>query len=177
MKTLDLKGEKIIIRKAQVEDAEAIIQYLNVIGGESDYLTFGAKGFGRSVKGEEEFIEAALSKKNALFLIAETDGKIVGNLNFSGGVRQRTEHAGEFGVSVLKEYWGKGIGRELVVYLINWSKEHRGIRKINLRVRTDNTRGISLYKDLGFIEEGVIKRDFLISGEFFDSIFMGLIID
>lgn len=177
MKAIAINGKKISIRKAQVEDAEAIIQYLNIIGGESDFLTFGAEGFGRSIKGEEEFIETALGKKNALFLIAEVNGTVVANLNFSGGIRERTAHTGEFGVSVLKEYWGIGIGRELVLYLINWSKEQGAIRKINLRVRTDNTRGINLYKDLGFIEEGVFKRDFLINGEFFNSILMGLIID
>lgn len=172
-----VNNEKVIIRDAKKFDARALIEYLNVIGGESDYLTFGAGQFGRSVEQEEEFIVNALNKENALFIIAEVNGKVVGNLNFSGGIRQRTAHVGEFGVSILKEYWGNGIGEELVKYLINWSKSSGMIRKINLRVRTDNTRGISLYKKLGFLEEGIIKRDFLINGEFYDSLLMGLLID
>lgn len=177
MKEVYVNNEEIIIRKAKKSDAKALIEYLNVIGGESDYLTFGAGQFGRSVEQEEEFIVNALNKENALFIIAEVNGKVVGNLNFSGGIRQRTAHVGEFGVSTLKEYWGNGIGEELVKYLINWSKNSGMIRKINLRVRTDNTRGISLYKKLGFLEEGIIKRDFLINGKFYDSLLMGLLID
>lgn len=177
MKEVYVINEEIIIRKAKKSDAKALIEYLNVIGGESDYLTFGAGQFGRSVEQEEEFIVNALNKENALFIIAEVSGKVVGNLNFSGGIRQRTAHVGEFGVSILKEYWGNSIGKELVKYLINWSKNSGMIRKINLRVRTDNTRGISLYKKLGFLEEGIIKRDFLINGEFYDSLLMGLLID
>ena len=177
MKEIKVYDEKVIIRKANKSDAKALIEYLNIIGGESDFLTFGIGQFGRTVEQEEDFIESALRKENALFIIAEVNGKVVGNLNYSGGPRQRTAHVGEFGVSILKEYWGNGIGEELIKYLINWGKNSGIIRKINLRVRTDNTRGIKLYKKLGFLEEGIIKRDFLINGEFYDSLLMGLLID
>lgn len=177
MKEISDNNGKVIIRKAIKSDAKALIEYLNIIGGESDFLTFGIGQFGRSIEQEEEFIENALNKENALFIIAEINGEIVGNLNFSGGPRQRNAHVGEFGVSVLKEYWGNSIGEELVKYLINWSKNSGIIRKLNLRVRTDNTRGICLYKKLGFLEEGILKRDFLINGEFYDSLLMGLQID
>lgn len=177
MKVMNVNNEKVIIRKANTSDAKALIEYLNIIGGESDFLTFGMGQFGRSVEQEEDFIENALGKENVLFIIAEVNGEVVGNLNFSGGLRQRTAHVGEFGVSILKEYWGNGIGEELIKYLISWSKSSGIIRKINLRVRTDNTRGIKLYKKLGFLEEGVAKRDFLINDEFYDSLLMGLLID
>lgn len=170
-------SENIVIRKAAKEDAKALLDYLDIIGGESDFLTFGEGQFGGSVWQEEEFISSALSRENSLFIIAEINGKVIGNLNFTGGSRQRTFHTGEFGVSVLKEYWGRGIGQQLIKYMINWSKQSGIIRKINLRVRTDNKRGISLYKKLGFLEEGIIKRDFLIDGKFYDSLHMGLSID
>lgn len=174
MKEISNSSEKVIIRKAVKSDAKALIEYLNIIGGESDFLTFGIGQFGRSIEHEEEFIEDVLSKGNSLFIIAEINGKIVGNLNFSGGPRERNAHVGEFGVSVLKEYWGNGIGEELIRYLINWSKNSGIIRKLNLRVRNDNARGICLYKKLGFLEEGSLKRDFLINNEFYDSLLMGL---
>ena len=177
MKELNSKYGKIIIRKAVKPDAKELIEYLNIIGGESDFLTFGAGQFERTIEQEEEFLLSTSKKKNALFIIAEIDGRIVGNLNFSAGLRERTAHTGEFGISVLKQYWGNGIGEELLKYLINWCKVSGIIRKINLRVRTDNTVGISLYKKLGFQEQGLIKRDFLIDGKFYDSLSMGLQID
>ncbi|GGL60927.1 GNAT family N-acetyltransferase [Sporolactobacillus putidus] len=122
-------------------------------------------------------IESVLSRENALFLIAESGGQIVGNLDFSGGSKSRTAHTGEFGISVLKDYWGEGIGKALVAELINWAHKNDVIRKINLRVRTDNARAIRLYKSFGFEEEGTIRRDFLIDGVFYDSLQMGLPID
>jgi len=169
--------EKVTIRKAEISDAAALIEYLNIISGESDFLTFGPGEFGRSVEAEAEFIANAQKKKKALFIVAVASGKVIGNLNFSVGPRERTAHTGEFGVSVLKDYWGKGVGEKLIRYLISWSRSSGVIRKINLRVRTDNARGISLYKKLGFTEEGIVKRDFLIGGKFYDSLLMGLLID
>ncbi|WPC39499.1 GNAT family protein [Clostridium sp. JS66] len=175
----DIKCSKknFVIRKAVKEDGKALIEYINIIGGESDFLTFGKDEYNKTVEDEEEFIVNALNKENALFIIAEIDGKVVGNLNFSGGPRERTSHVGEFGVSVLKEYWGNGIGKELVKYLIDWSKNSGIIKKINLRVRSDNKVGIALYNKLGFVKEGILKRDFWVNGVFYDSIAMGLVID
>ena len=177
MKEIKINNEKIIIRKALKSDANELVNYLDLISKESDYLTFGEGELGRTIDQEEEFIEIANKKNNNLFIVAEIDGKIIGNLNFIGGQRKRIAHTGEFGVSVLKEYWGKGIGKELIKYLMQWSKNSGLIRKINLRVRTDNAMAIKLYKKLGFFEEGIIKRDFLIDNKFYDSLSMGLLID
>lgn len=178
MKKLKLKnGNTMIIRKANRFDAKAILEYIDTVSGESVFLTFGQGEFDKTIEQEESFIDNISKKDNALFIIAEVDGKIVGNLNFSGGARPRIAHTGEFGISVLKEYWGQGIGTELIKYLIEWCKQSGVIRKINLRVRSDNYSAIHVYEKLGFSKEGIITRDFLINGRFYDSICMGLNID
>ena len=167
----------IAIRKATKSDAKAMLEYINKISSESDNLTFGKGEFPLTLEQEENFIDNISRQDNAIFIIAEIDGKIIGNLNFSGGTKPRIAHTGEFGVSVLKDYWGQGVGTYLIKYLINWSKESDIIRKINLRVRSDNYSAIHVYKKLGFIEEGLITRDLLINGSFYDSISMGMKID
>ncbi len=177
MSGINVNGEKVIIRKVNKSDAKALVEYVNIIAGQSDFLTFGVGEFDVSIEEEEKIIENSLKKDNKLFIIAEYKGEIIGNLNFSGGSRQRTVHTGEFGISVLRAYWGNKIGEELINYLINWSKKTGIIRKINLRVRTDNERAICLYRKLGFVEEGILKRDFLIDDNFYDSLMMGLLIN
>ncbi|SCG82761.1 acetyltransferase, GNAT family [Proteiniborus sp. DW1] len=178
MKQFKINEETVvIIRKAKISDAKAILEYINTISKESDFLTFGEGEFNKTIEEEELFIDSISKKNNALFIVAEIEGKIVGTLNFSGGARPRVMHTGEFGVSVLKEYWGQGIGTELIKYLIEWCKNSNVIRKINLRVRSDNYSAIHIYKKLGFIEEGVISRDFQVNNIFYDSIIMGLYID
>ncbi len=41
MKEMKVNDEKVIIRKANKSDAKALIEYLNVIGEESDFLING----------------------------------------------------------------------------------------------------------------------------------------
>ncbi|MGN9165613.1 N-acetyltransferase family protein [Tissierellaceae bacterium HCP3S3_D8] len=170
-------GHTIVIRRADKSDGKAMLEYIDKISRESDFLTFGQGEFNRTIEQEESFIDNISKQSNALFIIAELEGKIIGNLNFAGGTRPRTAHTGEFGVSVLKEYWGQGIGTKLIDYLIEWCKESGIIRKINLRVRSDNYSAIYIYKKFEFKGEGIITRDFFIDDRFYDSIFMGLIID
>ena len=178
MKIYQLKnGKELIIRGATVEDAAEMVKYVEQVGGESDYLTFGPGETTMTIEDEKSFIQSMSNCDNKLFVVAVVEGKIVGNLGYTGGPRPRVRHTGEFGVSVLKEYWGLGIGRELIQYLIEWSKASHIIRKINLRVRSDNAAGIALYKSLGFVEEGTRCREFYVGGTFFDCLMMGLSID
>ncbi|MGE5678708.1 MAG: GNAT family N-acetyltransferase [Pseudomonadota bacterium] len=178
MKTLKLKnGETIEIRRAVKEDGKALLEYVECISGESDNLTFGPGEFKATVEQEESFLEHMSGQDNAIYLIAHNGKKVIGGLNFSGGPRPRKAHTGEFGISVLKEYWGNGLGTELIKCLLEWCREGKTIRKINLRVRTDNYNAIHVYKKLGFVEEGTITREFLINGSFYDTLAMGQCID
>ena len=178
MVQLKLKnGQNLIIRTAKKEDALNLINYINKIGGESDFLTFGDNEFDISIEKEEVILESYIDGENKIYLIAEIENKIVGSLNYSRGIRQRTKHTGEFGISVAKKYWGLGIGKELIRYMIDWAKKGNVVRKINLRVREDNETAINLYTKLGFKKEGIISRDFHVGGKYYSSIFMGLEID
>lgn len=165
---------QIIIREAHPNDAQGLLDYVNQISGESDNLTFGKGEFEITLQEQIKFIGSFCQLDNAIYLIAMDDEKIVGSLNFNAGRRKRIEHAGEFGISVLKDYWGKGIGTMLMNYMIDWAKSTKKIRKLNLRVRTDNHNAIALYKKFGFEIEGCISREFQIDNQFYDTYFMGL---
>ena len=59
MKTETLKnGLELTLRKAEPEDAAAILSYLNRIGGESDNLTFGENGLNLPPEQEAAFIQS-----------------------------------------------------------------------------------------------------------------------
>lgn len=170
-------GSVVRIRRAEVNDAKDLLDYINKAGGESDFLTFGQGEFGRDVKEEENYIKHISAQENALFIVAERNGEIIGNAGITGGARPRIKHTGEFGISILKDYWGEGIGTSIVKVIIEWSRESGIFRKINLRVRSDNEGAIYIYKKLGFKEEGLISREFYVNGKFYDAIWMGMEID
>lgn len=178
MKTIHLKnGQTVQIKEAGKGDAPELVIYLQMIGAQSDFLTFGPGELEVSVSEEEVFLEESRITKNRIMLLALVGDKVIGCLNFTGGIRARIQHTGEFGVSVLKNYWDQGIGTVLVQELIQWAKDSNKVRKLNLRVRSDNDRAIRVYEKIGFIQEGLITREFFISGQFFDCIYMGLTID
>lgn len=178
MKKIILRnGKEMTIRKAAKSDAPKMVEYLSVIGGESDNLTFGLNEFKPTAEEEESMIESRNSSNNSLMIVAEIDGEIVSMLSMACGTRPRTRHVGEFGITVRKPYWGLGIGNAMLDFLIDWAGNTNIVRKINLRVRSDNTKAIALYKKHGFKEEGLTTRDFYINEVFYDSINMGLQID
>ncbi len=177
-KTLTLaNGAILTIREAQVQDAVALLRYLDTIGGETDFLTFGAYEFSNSLEEEEAYIQECLETDNKLLILGLINEEIAGVLHFTGESKRRMRHSGEFGVSVPKAHWGLGIGSNLISAMIEWAKDSEVVRKINLRVRSDNVRAIRLYEKFGFTREGEISREFLIDGVFYSNIFMGMPID
>lgn len=175
MKKLILKdGREITIRKAVRSDAPRMVQYVSVIGGESDNLTFGLNEFELTVEKEELIIESMNSRDNSIMIVAEINGEIASMLSMSCGTRPRTRHVGEFGITVRKPFWSLGIGNAMISYMIEWARDTKIVRKINLRARADNSKAIALYKKHGFREEGVATMDLYINGSFYDSILMGL---
>lgn len=168
-------GITITIRKGRIEDAELYTHYLKQVGGETDNLTFGNEGFElETVKGG---ITRFTASDNSTMIMALHDNKIVGCLTFDGDKRPRLKHSGNFGLTVLKEYWGLKIGTILLEIMIKWAKETKVIRKINLKVREDNTKAIQLYKKFNFKEEGLVTREYFINNRFYSNILMGLELD
>ncbi|MDW7672582.1 MAG: GNAT family protein [Bacillota bacterium] len=179
MKSVVLKnGEVIKIREAGKDDAASLLAFLDTVCAETDNLTFGPGEMSLTVEQEIAFLEGMAEKTGAIFLAAlDEQDELVGTIHFVAGTLPRTEHAGEFGMSVLKAHWGKGLGSALMDALLEWVRERKSIRKVNLKVRADNQNAIHLYKKKGFVEEGRITREYLIRGEFHDILCMGLIID
>ena len=166
-------GKVLIIRDATPDDAPSVITFVESLSGQTDYLSFGPGEFGYTEAQERAFIRNSEVSVNALFLIAFIDDALVGILTFVGGERPRVQHAGELGLMVPKAHWGNGIGSLLLDTLIRWAEEGGIVTKLNLRVRTDNSRAIALYERKGFAVEGTITRSARIGDEYSDSHWMG----
>jgi RimJ/RimL family protein N-acetyltransferase len=169
--------KELLVRRAEKADASEILLLLNKAGGESENLSYGENQLDISLAQEEEYIEKHNQSSNSLLIVAVYNDKIVGILNFSGGSRERIAHCGMFGMSVLKDYWGIGIGTSLLDFMLDWAEETEVIKKIELQVKIDNKRAIELYKKMGFSIEGRLKKSIKIKDEFFDTLYMGKLIN
>jgi RimJ/RimL family protein N-acetyltransferase len=159
-------GREVLIREAQGSDSRPVLDYLERVSAETDFLTFGPGEFGLSENEEGKYLENC-----RLALIEEN---LVGLLSFSAGSRPRVRHTGELSTSVLQSYWGLGVASALMDSLVEWARSTAVIKKINLRVRTDNHRAIALYTHKGFVVEGTVKKEMYVNGIYYDNLLMGL---
>lgn len=167
-------GMTLQIGKATKQDAKEIIEYLNIVGGESDNLLFGANGFQMTVEGEENFISSLADKTTSTLLIGKIDNEIVCLGNIFAPQRARIAHQADLAVSVKKKFWGLGIGTCLMQSIIEFAKENGQTEILHLGVKADNIAAISLYKKMGFIEIGRYPNFFKIQGQYWDEILMNL---
>lgn len=166
--------QDITLRLPTEADAEAILQFYQQVGHESPWLTFGPEGPQQTVEEQRRILRRTRTDNNAFVVVAEREGRIIAHLNFMGGERVRTRHAGEFGIAVAAEAQGCGLGRRLMQVMLEWARAGGVVRKVNLRVHPENARAIALYRSLGFVDEGLLTRDLLVDGAFEDSLLMGL---
>jgi len=162
----------IIIRKAEKHDAAPLLEFLKQVGGETNNLSFGSEGLPFSVEQQAEFI--AGSDDRNIYLVAIANGVIIGDASLSI-LPRRMAHRAELGISVIKSYWGQGIGAQLVETLIEHAKTHN-IEVISLEVRSDNHRAIHLYKKFGFRTIGTFEKFFKIGNEYSDFELMQLVL-
>ena len=167
-------GKELHIRKAVKADAQEILDYLNIVGGESDNLLFGANEFTMTVEQEELFIESLRDSETSALFGGFIRDKIVCVGSALAPARERISHQCEIAISVLKEYWGIGVGTCLMTEVIGFAKESGKLEVLHLGVKAENTSAIALYRKLGFQEIGRFPRFFRIKGEYYDEILMSL---
>lgn len=178
MKKVILKnGQEIILRPAVVSDGEKLLEYKAIVATESENLTFNEEEAERDIERERSNIMSFSESDNSSMTVATYEDEIIGLIVFVGGKRARLKHVGSMGITVKSKFWGRGVGGCLIEFLINWAKDTKIIRKINLQVRIDNEKAIKLYLKHGFEKEGIITRDLCIDGILYDSFSMGLKLD
>ena len=163
-----------IIRTGKIEDAEATLNIHRSIICEGEYLIAYPDEFTRTLLQQREWIKHKLVNRNETIIIAEKDDEVVGFIVFeSTQNRKRLSHTGCFGLLIQKDYRGLGIGKMLIQALLEWAEKNPLIEKVSLAVYSTNHRAISLYKRMGFIEEGRKIKEFKFAdNEYVDDILM-----
>lgn len=80
------------IRSVNIKDAEGILEYCKIVGGETDNLLFGSEGLGFSVETERTIIENIAVKEKDIMLAAMDGDNVVGIGNIMGNGRMRISH-------------------------------------------------------------------------------------
>lgn len=155
-----------VIVRAQAEDAAALLEYLKIIGGETDNLSFGPEGVPLSVEQEASYLGMQADSTDHVQYLAKVDGQIIGtaSLNRKPG---RMRHRGVFGISLKRAWWGCGAASALTEAVLAFAREN-GFAQLDIEVRSDNVRAIRLYEKFGFRKLCTFPAFFRIGGQDID---------
>jgi len=166
-------GEKLIVRSAAPDDAEALITHARLILAEDLFNVRTLEEFKLTLEKERELIGQHTERDGRIILVAELNGSVVGQLGFENHSRKRLAHHGMLHMNVGPEHRSKGIGRALLDSLLEWANENALIEKVTLEVFATNKAAIVLYRKLGFEEEGRKVRNVKIAdGKYVDCLLM-----
>lgn len=168
--------ENFYIRRAQISDAAFIIEYLKKVMSETNFLRKYPDEVKITLQEEESFIQTILEQENSILLVAFDGDLVVSMAGVQGQQLRKFRHCGEFGISVLKNYWGRGIGKEMTRKIIHWSQLNPELKKLILHVNAENETAIKMYRKFGFIQEGLLKNDFYYEGRFVDTLMMCMMV-
>ena len=159
--TIQLKdGRTCVLRNAVEADAQAALDCFRLAHAQTDYLLSYPDENTMTVEDEAQFLKKKAESVDEIELAAVLDGKIVGLAGVSRvGTRDKVKHRAEFGISVDKSFWGRGIGRALTNACIECAKK-AGYAQLELGVVAENAAAITLYQSVGFTEYGRNPRGF-----------------
>ncbi|MDO5135386.1 MAG: ribosomal protein S18-alanine N-acetyltransferase [Eubacteriales bacterium] len=126
-----------VLREMLVEDLEQVLEIENAVF---------------SVPWTREGFFTYLTKENAMFLVVEEKGRILGYC----GLLMVLDEGDVTNVAVREERRREGIGGFLVGGMIRLARQ-QGIKIIHLEVRKGNCTAIRLYQRLGFRRDGLRK--------------------
>ena len=172
-KEFDINNLRYMIRSAEEKDAKSLSEIRVQIDGETENMDREKGEAYIDESGFKQIIKEDTESDRNLFLVAEANDRILGFSRCEGNKLKRSAHKVEFGVCVLKEFWGHGIGKNFLKESIQWTDSNH-IKKITLNVLETNEKAKNLYEKLGFEVESILKKDKLLSdGNYYNTIIMG----
>lgn len=168
-------GKTVTIREARIEDAAELIEVVKKYIDESEFIPYTKGEFDPSLEEEKKWIQSFIDNDNSLLLVAEHDGSIIGNINFTGLQQKIMYHATHLGMGMLSEWTGQGVGSLLLGNAIQWAKNNSPIEMIYLEVYANNDAGLALYRKYGFEVSGKRQGLFKVSNTtYIDELIMTL---
>ncbi len=153
-------GRECLIKSAGEDDAEAMCTSFSDTHSETDFLLTYPDESSFTPDEERKFLIDKENSDREIELCAVVDGRIVGSAGVDAlSQKCKLQHRAEFGISILRSFWGLGIGRALTECSIEMARK-AGYEQLELEVVSDNSRAIALYESEGFIEYGRNPRGF-----------------
>ncbi len=153
-------GTEALLRNGDFSDGAVVYENFNLTHEETEYLLSYSDENSYDAKQEAYFLQEKAESANEIEIIAIIDGKVAGTAGIEAvGNKYKVKHRVELGNSILREFWGLGLGKALMKACIQCAEE-AGYKQLELNVVAENERAVSLYRSMGFEEFGRNPRGF-----------------
>jgi RimJ/RimL family protein N-acetyltransferase len=168
-------GERIRLRAVEREDLPRFVEWFHdpeVRAGISLFMPM-------SLVEEEQWYEGMLKQdpiEHSLSIDVHKDDEWIhvggcGLFDFEPQSRRM-----ELGIIIGdKSAWDQGFGTDVVRTLLRHAFDTLNLNRVALRVFETNLRAIQVYRKIGFIEEGRLRQDHFIDGQYVDVVIMGIL--
>jgi ribosomal protein S18 acetylase RimI-like enzyme len=155
----------ITVREASPSDAAALLAHLKALAAEPGInIPLAGDEITTTIEQEKALLADIAESPNAIMLVAEAGGALVGELSLKAiSARRAVKHVATLGMSVRQDWRGKGVGRALMKDALEWAPT-AGITRVELYVYARNAPAIGLYEKFGFATEGR-RRNFIREGD------------
>ncbi len=159
------------IRPETEQDVDAVLDVLETVAAEGRWI--GAEAPLERGPRAERIRDGLQHPDTFAAFVAEVDGVVVGSI----GLQLAPYGVANLGMAILDGFRGRGIGTRLLEVGIAWARR-AGAHKVALEVWPHNDRAIGLYRKMGFVEEGRLRRHYRRrNGELWDAVVMGLVLE
>jgi RimJ/RimL family protein N-acetyltransferase len=162
-------GRRWILRPARPTDARALSQLFTAVRNEGRWLVTPPSAVSES--SEAFWIGEMVRSDRNCALVAEVNGDIVGNVLVSVDQSVVSDHVGTLSIAVASDWRDVGIGTALVQAALAWARQQR-LGKVALGVFPDNERAIAVYERVGFVREGLRRRQYRSGADYRDEVLM-----
>ena len=107
-----------VIERARPEEATALLDYLKIVGEETENLSFGAEGVSLDLEAEQDHLRMQSESMDNVQYLAKVKDEIIGTASLNRK-HKRMSHRGEFGISLKKAWWGRGAAAALMNLELN----------------------------------------------------------
>lgn len=165
--------ENIQIRGLKQEDVTEMLSFINEISKEETYIRLQGEQLtmDEEVRYVDDFIRR-IGEGSAVKLLAFNGKTLIGVSDVY--LKDKIEkHIGVFGITIKKEWRGKGVGQELMKKtLAEATQKIKGLKIIELGVFANNPIAKKMYEKMGFVEYGRLPKGIKHRGEFVDHLYM-----
>lgn len=165
-------GIKVFLRPEHFNDTEMLWDMFSTLSKES--LRFLVHQFTKErIENWTKYIDYEKSLPILALIQEEDRERVIGSASLHFHSLEAVKHKAELGITVHDDYQNRGLGKQMIEHLLEIA-HLKGLKKIYLRVDTENIRAIHVYEKCGFKIEAKLEKEDFVNGQFRDDYQMAI---